>query len=179
MIPENAEVDTGANFVSAFASDKIGIAGTGGFLISLMKRENPDFNYGLTLLPGAEPGQVSAFVGGDVVAIPANGKNEAAAQEFVTWVLSDEAQLQGLAKNSILTTRTDLADNECTQGNDKVLTTAKALSVGYVPWVFHFADMVNSDYSPWIIMIQTATFDGDVDVAIEAARAEMLAIAAK
>ncbi|MES2816965.1 MAG: extracellular solute-binding protein, partial [Pseudomonadota bacterium] len=36
MIPENAEVDTGANFVSAFASGKIGIAGTGGFLISLM-----------------------------------------------------------------------------------------------------------------------------------------------
>jgi multiple sugar transport system substrate-binding protein len=179
LIPENAEVDTGANFVSAFASGKIGIAGTGGFLISLMKRENPDFNYGLTLLPGAEPGQVSAFVGGDVVAIPANGKNEAVAREFVSWVLSDEAQLQGLAKNSILTTRTDLADNEFTKGNDKVLTTAQALSVGYVPWVFHFADMVNSDSSPWIIMVQTAIFDGDIDGAIETARAEMLAIAAK
>lgn len=179
LIPENAEVDTGANFVSAFASGKIGIAGTGGFLISLMKRENPDFNYGLTLLPGAEAGQVSAFVGGDVVAIPANGKNEAAAREFVTWVLSDEAQLQGLAKNSILTTRTDLADNEFTKGNDKVLTTAQALSVGYVPWVFHFADMVNSDSSPWITMVQTAIFDGDIDGAIETARAEMLAIAAK
>lgn len=60
-----------------------------------------------------------------------------------------------------------------------MLTTAKALSVGYVPWVFHFAVMVNSDSSPGIIMIQTAIFDGDVDVAIEAARAEMLAIAAK
>lgn len=179
MIPENAEVDTGANFVSAFASGKIGIAGTGGFLISLMKREHPEFNYGLTLLPGAEAGQVSAFVGGDVVAIPAGGKNEAAAREFVTWVLSDEAQLQGLAKNSILTTRTDLADNEFTKGNDKVLTTAQALSVGYVPWVFHFADMVNSDSSPWITMVQTAIFDGDIDGAIETARAEMLAIAAK
>lgn len=179
LVPENAEVDTGANFVSAFASGKIGIAGTGGFLISLMKREHPDFNYGLTLLPGTEAGQVSAFVGGDVVAIPANGKNEAAAREFVTWVLSDEAQLQGLAKNSILTTRTDLADNEFTKGNDKVLTTAKALSVGYVPWVFHFADMVNSDSSPWITMLQTAVFDGDIDGAIETARAEMLSIAAK
>ena len=179
IIPENAEVDTGANFVSAFASGKIGIAGTGGFLISLMKREHPDFNYGLTLLPGAEPGQVSAFVGGDVVAVPANGKNEAAAREFVTWVLTDEAQLQGLAKNSILTTRTDLADNEFTKGNDKVLTTAQALAAGYVPWVFHFADMVNSDSSPWIIMVQTAIFDGDIDGAIETARAEMLAIASK
>lgn len=39
--------------------------------------------------------------------------------------------------------------------------------------------MVNSDYSLWIIIIQTAIFDGDVDGEIEAARAEMLAIAAK
>lgn len=179
LVPENAEVDTGANFVSAFVSGKIGIAGTGGFLISLMKREHPDFNYGLTLLPGAEAGQVSGFVGGDVVAIPANGKNEEAARAFVSWVLSDEAQLDGLAKNSILTTRTDLADNEYTKGNDKVLTTAKALAAGYVPWVFHFADMVNSDSSPWITMLQTAIFDGDVDGAIETARAEMLAIASK
>ena len=179
MVPESAEVDTGASFVSAFVGGNIGIAGTGGFLISLMKREHPEFNYGLTLLPGVESGQVSGFVGGDVVAVPANGKNDAAAREFVTWVLSDEAQLQGLAKNSILTTRTDLADNEFTRGNDKVLVTAQALAAGYVPWVFHFADMVNSDSSPWITMLQTAVFDGDVDGAIETARAEMLAIAAK
>ena len=179
LIPENAETDTGANFVSAFTTGKIGIAGTGGFLISLMAREHPEFNYGLTVLPGVEPGQVSAFVGGDVVAVPANGKNEAAAREFLTWVLSDDAQLNGLAKNSILTTRTDLADNEYTKGNDKVLTTAAALAAGYVPWVFHFADMVNSDSSPWICMLQQAVFDGDVDGAIADARAAMLEIAAR
>ena len=179
LVPEGAETDTGANFVSAFAGGNIGIAGTGGFLISLMKREHPDFNYGLTLLPGITEGQVSGFVGGDVVAVPANGKNEAAAREFLTWVLSDEAQLQGLAKNSILTTRTDLADNEFTKGNDKVLVTAAALAAGYVPWVFHFADMVNSDSSPWITMLQQAIFDGDVDGAITDARAAMLEIAAR
>ena len=179
MIPANAETDARANFVSAFTTGKIGIAGTGGFLISLMAREHPDFNYGLTVLDGVEAGQVSAFVGGDVVAIPAEGKNEAAAREFLTWVLSDDAQLNGLAKNSILTTRTDLADNEYTKGNEKVLTTAKALSVGYVPWVFHFADMVNSDSSPWIGMLQQAIFDGDVDGAITDARAAMLEIAGR
>ena len=179
MIPANAETDTGANFVSAFTTGKIGIAGTGGFLISLMQREHPEFNYGLTLLPGVEAGQVSGFVGGDVVAVPANGKNEAAAREFLTWVLSDDAQLNGLAKNSILTTRTDLADNEYTKGNEKVLTTAAALAAGYVPWVFHFADMVNSDSSPWIGMLQQAIFDGDVDGAIADARKAMLEIAAR
>ena len=179
LIPESAEVDAGENFVAAFTAGNIGITGSGGFLLSLMERNFPDFDYGVALLPGLEPGQVSAFVGGDVVAIPAGGENEAAAREFVTWVLSDEAQLQGLAANAILSTRTDLADNEYFAGNDKVQMTAQALAVGYVPWVFGFNDMVNSDSSPWINMIQRAVFDGEVDAAIEEAREEMLRIAAQ
>jgi multiple sugar transport system substrate-binding protein len=43
--------------------------------------------------------------------------------------------------------------------------------------VFHFNDMVNSDSSPWIQMIQTAVFDGKVDEAIAAAKAKMKEIA--
>lgn len=179
LIPDVAETDTGANFVNAFTNGNVGITGSGGFLLSVMQRQFPDFDYGVTLLPGLEPGQVSGFVGGDVVALPVNGPNEATAREFVDWVLSDEAQLEGLAKNAILTTRTDLADNEYFAGNDKVQATADALAAGYVPWVFHFATMVNSDSSPWINMLQRAIFDGDVEAAIEDARAEMKQIASQ
>lgn len=179
LIPESAETDSGENFVSAFTNGNIGITGSGGFLLSLMSRQFPDFNYGVTLLPGLKEGEVSGFVGGDVVAIPKDGAHEDKAREFVSWVLSDEAQLEGLAKNSILTTRTDLADNKYFEGNDKVMMTAKALAAGYVPWVFHFATMVNSDSSPWINMIQRAVFDGDVDGAIEDARAQMKQIASQ
>ena len=46
-----------------------------------------------------------------------------------------------------------------------------------MPWVFHFNDMVNSDSSPWIEMIQTAVFDGKVDEAIATAKQKMKAIA--
>ncbi|HEV7275025.1 MAG TPA: sugar ABC transporter substrate-binding protein [Devosiaceae bacterium] len=179
LVPPSAETDTGTDFVSGFTNGNVGIAGSGGFLLSLMERQFPDIDYGVTLLPGLEPGQVSAFVGGDVVALPVGGDNEQAAREFVDWVLSEEAQLEGLAKNSILTTRTDLADNEYFEGNEKVQATAEALAVGYVPWVFHFATMVNSDSSPWINMLQRAIFDGDVQGAIEDARAEMQQIASQ
>ncbi len=179
LIPAAAETDAGENFVSAFTNGNVGIEGLGGFLLSLMQRQFPDFDYGVALLPGLEPGQVSGFVGGDVVAIPKGSKNEKTAREFVTWVLSDEAQLEGLAKNKILTTRTDLADNEYFKGNDKVEATAAALKAGYVPWVFHFNDMVNSDSSPWINMLQRAIFDGDVDGAITDARQQMLDIASQ
>ena len=46
-----------------------------------------------------------------------------------------------------------------------------------MPWVFHFNDMVNSDSSPWIQMIQAAVFDGKVDAAIAAAKQKMKDIA--
>jgi multiple sugar transport system substrate-binding protein len=91
--------------------------------------------------------------------------------------LTDEAQLEGLAKNNILPSRTDLAANKYFQAEPRVVTTAKAIGIGYVPWVFHFNDMVNSDSSPWIEMIQTAVFDGKVDEAIATAKAKMKEIA--
>jgi multiple sugar transport system substrate-binding protein len=46
-----------------------------------------------------------------------------------------------------------------------------------VPWVFHFNDMVNSDSSPWIQMIESAVFDGKIDEAIAADKAKMKDIA--
>jgi len=179
LIPKSAQADNGANFVANFKGGKIGIQGAGGFLISDLKREAPNMDFGVTFLPGIEEGQVSAFVGGDVVAIPKGSKHAAIALQFIKWELSDEAQLEGLAKNNILPSRVDLADNKYFQSDPRIVTTAKAIAIGYVPWVFHFNDMVNSDASPWIQMIQAAVFDGKVDDSIAQAKAKMKAIAAE
>jgi len=179
LIPDSAQADTGANFFATFETGKIGIQGTGGFAISALKNDKPDLNFGIGFLPGTKDGQASAFVGGDVIAIPAASKNADIALKFIHWELTDEAQLQGLAKNNIIPARPALADNEYFKAEPRVVTTAQALGKGYVPWVFHFNDMVNSDSSPWIQMIQTAIFDGDVDGAIATAKDAMKAIAAQ
>ena len=39
--------------------------------------------------------------------------------------------------------------------------------------------MVNADQSPWLTMIQTAVFDGDIDGAIATAAETMKSIAAQ
>ena len=179
LVPKSAQADNGANFVSNFKSGKIGIQGAGGFIIADFKKDVPDMKYGVTFLPGVKDGQTSAFVGGDVVAVPVGSKHIAGAKAFIAWELSDQAQLEGLAKNNILPSRPALADNKYFASEPRVVTTAKALGVGYVPWVFHFADMVNSDSSPWINMLQRAVFDGDVDGAIAEARDKMKKIAAE
>ena len=177
LIPKSAQADNGADFVSLFKSGKIGIQGAGGFIISDLKKDVPDMNFGVTFIPGEKAGETSAFVGGDVVAVPVGSKHADVAKAFIAWELTDEAQLEGLAKNNIVPSRPSLADNKYFAQEPRVVTTAKAIGVGYVPWVFHFNEMVNSDSSPWINMIQRAVFDGDVDGAIKEAKDKMKEIA--
>jgi len=177
LVPKSAQADNGSDFVSQFKSGKIGIQGAGGFVIADFKKDVPNMNFGITFLPGMKDGQTSAFVGGDVVAVPVGSKHVDLAKAFISWELTDEAQIEGLAKNNILPSRPSLADNKYFKAEPKLITTAKALGVGYVPWVFHFNEMVNSDSSPWINMLQRAVFDGDVDGAIKEAREKMKAIA--
>jgi multiple sugar transport system substrate-binding protein len=177
LVPKSAQTDNGANFTGEFKTGKIGIQGTGGFLLSELKKDVPNLNFGVAFLPGVKEGQVSSFVGGDVVAIPVGSKHIPLAKQFIAWELTDDAQLEGLAKNNIVPSRPALADNKYFAADPRVVVTAKAIGVGYVPWVYHFSDMVNSDSSPWINMLQRAIFDGDVDGAITEGREKMKDIA--
>ena len=179
LIPESAEGDTGANFQATFETGKIGMQGSGGFAVASLKANHPEIDFGVALLPGMSDGQVSSFVGGDVIAIPTGSKHPEAALEFIKWQLSDEAQIQGLAKNNILPSRTDLADNEYFAAEPRYATTAKAVAIGRTPYAFHFNDMSNADSSPWLQMLQTAIFDGDIDKAITDARDTMHQIASE
>ena len=179
LVPDSAQADTGANFLATFETGKIGIQGTGGFAISALKHDKPDMNFGIGFIPGTKDGQASAFVGGDVIAIPAASKHADIALQFIHWELTDEAQLEGLAKNNIIPSRPALADNKYFKDEPRVVTTAQALGKGFTPYALHFNDMVNSDSSPWIQMLQTAIFDGDVDGAIKTAQDAMKSIAAQ
>ena len=179
VIPESAEADTGANFQATFETGVIGMQGSGGFAIASLKANHPEIDFGIAPLPGINEGDASSFVGGDVIAIPAGAKNADIALDFIKWQLTDEAQLEGLAKNFILPSRSDLADNEYFQSEPRYITTAEAVGIGQTPWAFHFNDMVNADQSPWLQMLQIAIFDGDIDGAIEQARATLKDIASQ
>ena len=87
------------------------------------------------------------------------------------------ATRRGSPQKNTLVARTDLVNNDYYKTEPRYYTTAKAVGIGQTPWVFHFNDMVNSDSSPWLEMLQTAIFQGKVDEAIETARAKMKEIA--
>ena len=105
-----------------------------------------------------------------MIAIPVGSKQRRDRQEFIHWELTDEAQLEGSPRTRSCPRASDLADNKYFQDEPRYITTAKAVGIGQTPCAFHFNDMVNSDSSPWIQMLQTAIFDGDVDGAIATAQ---------
>ena len=179
LIPDSAQADNGANFQAVFQTGKLAMQGSGNFAIATLKASNPEIDFGIAYLPGINPENASSFVGGDLIAIPKGSKHEDKAREFITWVLTDEAQLEGLAAKNTLVARTDLAENDYYKTEPRYYTTAKAVGIGQTPWVFHFNDMVNSELSPWLEMLQTAIFEGDIDGAIETAREKMKAIASE
>jgi len=176
LIPPSAQADNGSNFVTTFEAGKIGIQGGGGLLLSDVKKAVPNLNIGAGLLPGIQPGQNSAFVGGDVIAIPTASAHADLALKFIHWEMTDEAQINGLAKNNIIPSRPVLATDKVFP-DPAAQMTAKALGIGYTPYALHFNDMVNADSSPWLQMIQTAVFGGDVDGAIKTAQDAMEQIA--
>ena len=72
-VHEDARAETGETFHLRFGSGKIGMMGTGNFNITLVQEQNPEMDFGVTLLPGVETGQVASFAGGDIVTGAATG----------------------------------------------------------------------------------------------------------
>lgn len=169
LIPEGAQVDNGADFVNAFGTGKIGMAGTGAFGINNYKTNSPDIDFGVTLLPGKDGGTAS-FGGGDVIGIPTGSPYVDQAWEFIEWLLSDEVQLNVYAANDNLPLRLSLSDNEFFKADPRLAVAASTLAVGHTPYSLVYNDLFNDANGPWLLMIQTAIFDGDIDGAIAEAQ---------
>jgi multiple sugar transport system substrate-binding protein len=176
-VAESARAENGETFHLQFGSGKVGMMGTGNFNIALVKEQNPTMDYGIALLPGLRPGQVSSFAGGDIVTIPKGSKRVDDAVSFMKWLLSDDTQVEGYAKNLDLTTRGDMSDNKYFKETPAVLDAAKALAVANTPYTLKFFELINSPQGPWLQMLQRAYYeDTDMDIVIADAKKAMRAI---
>ncbi len=174
LIPKYAKADPGDDHTMAvFRSGKIGMQAAPNYAVPLLKEKAPNLDFGVAFLPGPSQGDVSSFAGGDVLTIPAAAKHAAKALEVLNWVLTDEPQLEVYAKTGNLPSRTDLAKNKYFAADPRLTKTAEALAIAQTPWTFHFNDMSNDSSSPWIELVRTAIFEGDIDGAIAKAKKRM------
>lgn len=175
QILRSAKTDAGTDFLNAFASGKIGMAGSGAFAIGTLKDKYPNVNFGVAFLPG-ETGNSSSFAGGDTIAVPSGSAHAKEAFDFIAWCLSPEVQVQQFAKNGSIPVRTDLAQNDYSKLDPRFVVPAQAMASGRTPYSLVYNDLFNSGSGPWLKMIQRAVFSGDVNGAVKEAQASFTRI---
>ncbi len=169
LVPPGAQVDNGGDFVNAFFTGKIGMMGTGAFILQLMKQDHPEIDFGVGFLPG-ETGGIGSFAGGDSIAIAKGSSHIDAAEAFLGWLYTEETQLEVYAQTNHLTLRSDLSANEYSSEDARVILANDALNLGRTPYLLPYNQIFNDANGPWLEMLQEAIFDGNIDEAVASAQ---------
>jgi multiple sugar transport system substrate-binding protein len=169
VVDPGAKVDSGTNFGPAFYTGKVGMQGIGAFALATLKQQYPNIDFGVTAIPGQNGGS-SSFAGGDNISIPAGSQHVSQAEDFLKWYLSDQTQIEVVAKDNGLPVRTDLISNKYSQQDPRYITVAQAEAKGQTPYSVHYNETFNDPSGPWLAMLEQAIFSGQVDQAINTAQ---------
>lgn len=116
-----------------------------------------DMRIGVTAIAGPDGGE-STFVGGDSIGISSTSQNADAAWEFLSWTVSDEAQVEVMAKNKDVVARTDLADNKYSAEDPRVVLINSLVGKGETPYALRFGQTFNDPQGPWLRLAREAVF---------------------
>ena len=118
---------------------------------------------GVTPIAGVDGGQ-STFVGGDSIGVSKDSQAVDQAWNFLAWLLSDEAQVEVIAKGGNVVARTDLADNQYSSADPRLVTFNEIAGQGVTPFALNFGQTFNDPQGPWLAMARNAIFgDGTHD----------------
>src|SRR3954453_12390968 len=126
------------------------------------------FDVGVAGLPGVQGG-ASTFVGGDGLGISKDSKHSAQAWNFLAWMMSEDAQVGVLAKDNDVVSRGDLANNQYSKADPRVVTINQVAGQGETPVALNFQQAFNAPNSPWLSLVRHAvlgdgkTVDADND----------------
>lgn len=169
-IAPGAKDETGATWVAGFQEGKIGVMP---YPATLLSTADQTVDVGVVPIPGPDGGE-STFVGGDGIGISKDSEKAAQAWNFLSWLMSEEAQVQVLAKNGDVTARADFASNEYSEKDPRVLIVNEVASKGRTPIALHFQEAYNAVNSPWVSLIRDAVYgDGS---GVEGANQEINAV---
>lgn len=162
--------ETGATWTGPFQEGKIGVMP---YPATLLSTAAETVDVGVAPIPGPDGGE-STFVGGDGIGISKDSKNEAAAWNFLSWLTSEDAQVEVLAKNNDVVSRADLADNKYAAVDPRLVTINEVAAKGSTPVAINFQQAFNAPDSPWLTLVRGAVF-GDAK-SIDADNDEITAV---
>jgi multiple sugar transport system substrate-binding protein len=154
--------EAGPTWLGALQSGKIGIAPGPSVWLGLI--EESGIKMGVAPISGIDGGE-STFVGGDAIGIGATSTRAAQAWDFLAWTMADEAQVEVIAKNKGVPTRTDLASNKYSAADPRIVTINGLMAKGRTPYARNFNASFNDPQSPWLRTVRGALF-GDATTSL-------------
>ncbi|GAA2243620.1 sugar ABC transporter substrate-binding protein [Herbiconiux moechotypicola] len=159
-LAEGSADETGATWVAGFQEGKVGIMPYPATLLPSL-----EFDAGLAGIPGIDGG-ASTFVGGDGIGISKDSKLTGQAWNFLSWLLSEDTQVEVLAKGGNAVSRSDLADNEYAAADPRLVTVNEVAAEGQLPIAINSQQAFNSPGSPWLTLVRNAVL-GDGTTIVE------------
>ncbi|MDD7945808.1 extracellular solute-binding protein [Microbacterium sp. NE2HP2] len=153
VAPGSAD-ETGATWVAGFQEGKVGVMPFPATLLSGL-----DFEAGVAGIPGVDGG-ASTFVGGDGIGISKDSKQSAQAWNFLSWMMSEDAQVEVLAKDGNAVSRGDLAENTYASADPRQVTINQVAAEGQTPVALNFQQAFNAPGSPWLTLVRNAVLEG-------------------
>ena len=153
VAPGSAD-ETGATWVAGFQEGKVGVMPFPATLLSGL-----DFEAGVAGIPGVDGG-ASTFVGGDGIGISKDSKQSAQAWNFLSWLMSEDAQVEVLAKDGNAVSRGDLAENSYAAADPRQVTINQVAAEGQTPVALNFQQAFNAPGSPWLTLVRNAVLEG-------------------
>ncbi|MDP9842516.1 ABC transporter substrate-binding protein [Streptosporangium lutulentum] len=146
--------EQGPTWTGFFPKGEIGVMPMPSTTLGLMPK---DMKIGVAPIAGPDGGE-STFVGGDSVGISSTTENADAAWEFLSWTVSDEAQVEVMAKNKDVVARTDLSNNKYSAEDPRVVMINSLVAKGQTPYALRFGQTYNDPQGPWLRLAREAVF---------------------
>jgi len=147
--------ETGATWVGDFQQGKVGVMP---YPATLLATADKSVEVGVTPIPGVNGGQ-STFIGGDGIGISKDSKVTDQAWNFMSWLMSDAAQVEVLAKTNSTVARNDLVENKyATDPRVKIINQVASAPDSHTPVARNFQQAFNAAGSPWVTLFRNAIF---------------------
>ncbi|MET0725263.1 ABC transporter substrate-binding protein [Leifsonia flava] len=153
VLPSSKD-EAGPTWTAGFTEGKVGLMPYPATLLS-----STPFDVGVSGIPSPKGGG-STFVGGDGIGVSKDSKKAAQAWNFLNWMMSEEAQVGVLAKDNDVVSRSDLATNEYSEKDPRLITINEVAGEGDTPVSLNFQEAFNSPTSPWLTLVRNAVLEG-------------------
>lgn len=160
LVPPGASTGDSTTQQEPFLQGKVGMWPNGSYSIPTVN-ESIDFEWGYMPLATADGSGTGTFVGGDVVGVTSTTKHSDAAWDFIEWTLEEDAQVEIVAKDGNLPVRVDLADNQYTSADPRLVAITAGMANGYTPSTLAYGEAINSPNGPWLTAIRGVVFNDD------------------